>query len=337
MQLQERVKALHAFGQHLNNLSHEALSDIVEKAAAYNPWFTEDNIRHAMSGILKFLEEKSLKKLADNYDIKYQNKTIGLVMAGNLPLVGFHDLLCVLLAGHKAMIKLSSKDEILPQFLFDQLEEVAPGLAAQLDTVDKLQNFDAIIATGSDNTSRYFEYYFGKYPNIIRKNRTSVAVLTGKEDRDELTALADDIFLYFGLGCRNVSKVLIPESYNFEPLFRALEKYEDVANHNKYRNNYDYYKSIYLVNGDTFLDTGFIMFKEDHQLVSPVSVVYFQYYKNMEEAHLYLKEYEEKIQVTLASDTAAIEGSVPFGKAQLPEIDDYADRVDTMKFLTELE
>jgi hypothetical protein len=337
MQLQERIKALIAFGKHLNSLPHEEISEVAKKAAVYNPWFTQTHIEYALSGILKFLNERSIRKLVDNYDIKEGNKTIGIVMAGNLPLVGFHDLLCVLLAGHKAMIKLSSKDEVLPQFLFEQLEEVAPELAAQINPADKLQDFDAIIATGSNNTSRYFEYYFGKYPNIIRKNRTSVAVLTGEETTDELAALADDMLLYFGMGCRNVSKVLVPADYNFEPLFKALEKYQDMINHNKYRNNYDYYKSIYLVNGDSFLDTGFIMFKQDQQLVSPVSVVYFEYYNNTEEANQYLKEHNEKIQVTVASDKAAIPGTVPPGKAQLPEIDDFADRVDTMKFLAELE
>lgn len=337
MQLQERIKALIALGKHLNNLPHEEISEVAQKAAAYNPWFTQTHVEYALSGILKFLKEENLRKLVDNYDIKEGNKTIGIVMAGNLPLVGFHDLLCVLLAGHKAMIKLSTKDEILPQFIFVQLEEIAPELAAQLNPVDKLQNFDAIIATGSNNSSRYFEYYFRKYPNIIRKNRSSVAVLTGEETTDELTALADDMLLYFGMGCRNVSKIFVPVKYNFEPLFKVLEKYQEMINHNKYRNNYDYYKSIYLVNRDPFLDTGFIMFKQDQQLVSPVSVIYFEYYNNTEEVIQYLKENMGKIQVIVASEKAAIPQSVPPGKAQLPDIDDFADRVDTMKFLTELE
>lgn len=337
MQLQERIKALQAFGKHLKSLPDEELSEVAKKAGEFNRWFTEENVKFSISGILQFLKEENLKKLAGKYDVKDNNKTIGIVMAGNLPLVGFHDLLCVLLAGHKAMIKLSTKDEVLPKFIFEQLEEVTPALASQINSVDKLQNFDAIIATGSDNSSRYFEYYFGKYPNIIRKNRTSVAVLTGKETPEELASLTDDMLLYFGLGCRNVSKLLVPYNYNFEPLFKALEKYQDVINHNKYSNNYDYYKSIYLINGDPFLDTGFIMFKQDQQLVSPVSVIYFEYFNNTEEVKNYLKEQNEKIQATVASDKAAIPGSVPPGKAQLPEIDDFADRVDTMKFLTELE
>lgn len=337
MQLEERIKALQAFGKHLNILSDKEISEVAKKAAAYNPWFTEENVKYALSGILKFLKGENLRKLADKYKFKDNNKIIGIVMAGNLPLVGFHDLLCVLLAGHKGMVKLSSKDEVLPKFIFEQLEEVTPELGAQIKAVDKLKGFDAIIATGSDNSSRYFEYYFGKYPNIIRKNRTSVAVITGKETTEELTSLADDMLLYFGMGCRNVSKILVPYDYNFEPLFKALEKYKDVINHNKYSNNYDYYKSIYLVNGESFLDNGFIMFKEDPQLVSPVSVVYFEYYKNTEEVNQFLKRNSEKIQVTVASDKAAVTNTVPPGKAQLPEIDDFADRVDTMKFLTELE
>ena len=337
MQLHERVTALAALGKHIRALKPRETTEVVDKATAYNPWFTKPNIEYALSGILLFLDKETLEKFADRYTFKEGNKTVGIVMAGNVPLVGFHDLLCVLLAGHNAMVKLSSKDEVLPRFILDQLEEVAPALAERITIVDKLQNFDAIIATGSNNTSRYFEYYFNKYPNILRKNRSSVAVLTGEEGHEELEALADDMLLYFGLGCRNISKILIPHNFKFEPLFNALKKYQDIINHNKYSNNYDYYKSVFLVNREPFLDTGFILFKEDRQLISPISVIYFEYYNDLGQAEKYLEDNKEQIQVAVASDTAAISGTVPPGKAQLPEIDDFADRVNTMKFLAELQ
>lgn len=336
MQLQQRVDILVSLGKYLKSHSPQELDDIAEKAAYYNPWFTKNNVLFSMEGVAKFLTKESLEKLSGNYTFSENDKTVGIIMAGNIPLVGFHDLLSVLLAGHKAMIKLSSKDEVLPKFFLELLEEVSPEMAAKVSIVDKLENFDAIIATGSNNTSRYFEYYFSKYPHIIRKNRTSVAILTGDESADELQALSDDILLYFGMGCRNVSKVLVPVGYDFVPLFEALTKYEDVSNHNKYLNNYEYYKSIYLINGDKFFDTGFIMFKEDLNMASPISVVYYQYYSGLKEAQEWLNEKQEEIQVVVASHKAIIEGAVPFGKAQLPEIDDFADGVDTMKFLTQL-
>lgn len=337
MQLQERIKALAALGDHLDTFSQDEWLELAQRAKIYNPWFTEQNVLHALMGIRKFLREDKLTQLANNYGFSATNKVIAMVFAGNIPLVGFHDLMCVLLSGNRAIVKLSSKDEILPAFMIDQMQEICPELAEKIELVERLKNFDAVIATGSNNTSRYFEYYFSKYPNIIRKNRTSIAVLTGEESKEELEALTDDLLLYFGLGCRNVSKILVPHGYNFEPLFIALNKYQDIINHHKYSNNYDYHKSIYLVNREPFYDTGFIMFKEDEKLVSPLSVVFYAYYEELDNAKTFIQENDENIQCVVASEKLNIENAVAPGKAQLPEINDFADRVDTMKFLTSLD
>ena len=336
MQLQERIDALSGLGDYLDTFSTEELTEIAHRAKYNNPWFTEANVFHSIKGIIKFLKRDRLKQLSESYDINDPDKVVGLIFAGNIPLVGFHDLLCVLLSGNKAMVKLSSKDEVLPKFIIDLLQEVSPALSEKITVVDRLKNFDAVIATGSNNTSRYFEYYFGKYPNIIRKNRTSIAVLTGDESHEELEALADDMLLYFGLGCRNVSKILVPKDYNFEKLFNALNKYQDIINHHKYSNNYDYYKSIYLVNREPFLDTGYILFKEEKQLVSPLSVVFYEYYDDLEKAKEYVKQHDENLQCVVATQNLQIDNAVKPGKAQLPEVDDFADRVDTMEFLTNL-
>lgn len=336
MQLQERIEALVALGNHLDTFSNEELTELALKAQNFNSWFTVDNVLHSFQGIRKFLYQDKLEQLSNKYKITGSNKIIGLILAGNIPMVGFHDLLCVLLSGNKALVKLSSKDEVLPKFILDQLYEVSPLLAEKVEIAERLKHFDAVIATGSNNTSRYFEYYFGKYPNIIRKNRSSVAIITGEESKEELEALTDDMLLYFGLGCRNVSKVMVPEGYDLEKIFIALNKYKDIINHNKYRNNYDYFKSIYLVNREPFLDTGFIMFKEEKALVSPVSVIFYQYYKTKDNIEEYLAENDENIQCVVTSDKFNIKNAIAPGKAQFPEIDDFADRVDTIKFLVSL-
>ncbi|MDA3780729.1 MAG: aldehyde dehydrogenase, partial [Bacteroidales bacterium] len=258
---------------------------------------------------------------------------VGVVTAGNIPLVGFHDMLCVLLSGNKFIAKLSSKDNKLMQVIRYYLISLNSEFEELIRFEEqKLSGFDAIIATGSNNSSRYFEYYFGKYPNIIRKNRSSIAVLTGNETIKQIKALADDIFLYFGLGCRNVSKLLLPEDYNFENLFNNIEHYAHIYNHNKYANNYDYNKSIYLMNKTKHLDNGFVLLKEDEGMSSPIAVIYFQYYKKIEDVYNYITLNKENIQCVV-SDNNEIEKAIKFGDAQYPELWDYADNVDTMEFL----
>jgi hypothetical protein len=258
---------------------------------------------------------------------------VALVLAGNIPLVGFHDVLCVLISGHKVMIKLSSKDSVLIPYVLNHLTEIDPGFADKIEYVERLENFDAVIATGSDNSSRYFDFYFGKYPNIIRKNRTSIAVLNGFETEDELKLLGKDVFTYFGLGCRNVSKILAPKGYDFTTILKAWEGYHDISNHHKYRNNYDYQLAIRMVNKEKFFDNGFVILIESEKIVSPIAVLYTEHYDS--ESHLaeILKAVADKTQCVVGNKTRK---SVKFGQAQLPSLNDYADHIDTMKFLESL-
>lgn len=249
-------------------------------------------------------------------------------MAGNIPMVGFHDLLSVLISGNKLVAKLSSQDNYLMKLVVNQLISNHPEFKELISVEERLTEIDCIIATGSDNSARYFEYYFAKYPHIIRKNRTSVGVLTGNESREELFELGKDIFTYFGLGCRNVSTVLVPTGYDFAAFFESVQTFESVVQHHKYANNYDYNKSILLLDQVPFLDNGFLLVKPDQQLVSPISVLHYQTYENKEEIPLILSRIQEKVQCVVGS------GFLPFGKAQLPEVNDYADGVDTLKVLT---
>jgi hypothetical protein len=256
-------------------------------------------------------------------------------MAGNIPLVGFHDLLCVLITGHKLIAKLSSQDTVLMKFIGEQLKKINPKFSEQLFFEERLNGVEAVIATGSDNTSRYFEYYFRNIPSIIRKNRTSCAILMGEEPIEELQKLGMDMFSYFGLGCRNVSKIFIPEGYEVSKLLMAWEKYKGVVNHHKYANNYDYQKCLLLMNQTQFYDGGQVLLVESTSLVSPISVVYYEQYKNLEELKGNLQSLEEKIQC-IVSAKGWYPKSIAFGEAQSPQLVDYADNVDTMKFLTGL-
>lgn len=331
MTADEKVIAFHKLGQFLNNMSDDEFQTLALNIRNENPWFTEQNVRLAMRGILAFLNEETLRNWISAYTLPQRNKTIALVMAGNIPAVGFHDLLAVLICGHRAQLKLSSKDTVLIQYLIGQLCKIEPRFQDQITITDRLKNFDGVIATGSDNTSRYFEYYFGKYPHIIRKNRTSVAVLNGHETVDELTALGRDVFDYFGLGCRNVSKLFVPAGYTFNQLFESWSSYEPVIHHHKYCNNYDYQKSIQLVNRIPFLDNGFVMFQENKSLVSPISVIYYEYYKDKDALQSRLSELSEKIQTVIGKKPWS---KIPFGEGQFPGLCDYADNVDTMAFLS---
>lgn len=256
------------------------------------------------------------------------------MLAGNIPLVGFHDLLSVLISGHHVQLKLSSKDSKLIQYLIKHLIWLEPAFEKIIKIKEnKLENFDAVIATGSDNSARYFEYYFGKYPNIIRKNRSSCVILNGNESEEEMEALGEDIFSYFGLGCRNVSKAFVPKGYDLAKILSRWESYKEIIHHHKYCNNYDYQKSILLVNLIPFLDNGFILLQENEKLVSPISVLFYEYYTDQEDLEIKLNINKEKIQCIVGSNSLA---TVPFGGAQYPEVWDYADNVDTLTFLEKL-
>jgi hypothetical protein len=254
-------------------------------------------------------------------------------MAGNIPLVGFHDFLCALISGNNVQIKLSSKDSKLIKYLVGYIERIEPSFQGRITFKERLEGFDAIIATGSDNSARYFEYYFGKYPNIIRKNRTSCAILTDAESDQEIANLGIDIFSYFGLGCRNVSKLYVPTDYDFINLLSRLESFKEIIHHHKYCNNYDYQKSILLVNGVQHLDNGFLLLQENEKLVSPISVLYYERYVDESDLRNKLKVNAEKIQCIVGKVKPA---EIPFGQAQYPNVWDYADQIDTLKFLSEL-
>ena len=323
----------------LNDNHKDNFLNIIEKAEQKNPWFTPEFIRLALSSWGGLLKSSTLETWLGSYSIPANpesRKTIGLVMAGNLPLVGFHDFLTVLCSGHKIKAKLSSKDDVLLPAIVNVLTDIDPDLKESiLFEEDFLKEIDAVIATGSDNSSRYFEYYFRKIPHIIRKNRNSVAVLSGKEKDEELKRLADDVFMYFGLGCRNVSMVYIPEGFQPTRLLDHFQHYHYLANHNKFANNHDYQKAILLVNSIKFLDNDFLVLREDESISSPVASLHFQFYKNKKELTQLLKRNSEKIQCVVSSP-GFIENSVDFGNSQYPGLMDYADNVDSMKFLLNL-
>lgn len=284
------------------------------------------------------LNKPDLTTWLDYYTInQHQRKKVGLILAGNIPLVGFHDVLSVLITGNFALIKASSQDARLIKYVLEMLSVIDPAFAERYEFTERLENFDAVIATGSNNTSRYFEYYFGKLPHIIRKNRSSVAVLTGAETTEQLFRLGHDIFDYFGLGCRNVSKLLVPKGYNFNLFFESIEAYNDIINHHKYNNNYFYSKSIYLVNSDKHLDNNFLLLKEDSRMASPLAVMYFEYYDDLTKVEAKLNDDAEQIQCVVSTAPLDIKSQVVgFGQSQQPKLWDYADGVDTMAFLTGL-
>ncbi|EON76084.1 hypothetical protein ADIS_3212 [Lunatimonas lonarensis] len=337
LSLQQRIHAFTALGNLLQSLPSSTQEDLFPQIVGNNPWFIPAQTQLAIQGIREMLRPDSLENWLANYPIPptIDQKSIGLVMAGNIPGVGFHDLLCVLLTGHIAHIKLSSTDRVLIPWLVDRLLEIEPGFSEQIRWAERLQGMDAYIATGSNNSARYFDYYFGKYPHIIRKNRTSVAVLNGKETAEELVLLTSDVLQYFGLGCRNVSKLYVSSPQQIVAFLEASSPMSHVMDHHKYANNYDYNKSIYLVNGEDHLDNGFLLMRQSEDLVSPIAVVHYAMYHSQEEVEEKLRNQSDRIQCTL-SKGGWLPGSIPFGSAQCPVVSDYADNVDTIQFLLSL-
>lgn len=335
MNSEERVDAFGQLGKWLTTLPEAQIDEICTTASLRNPWFTPANVRLALKGVASLLETNKLKEWLCGYDLRQDSKHVGVVMAGNIPLVGFHDALCVLISGHILNAKLSSQDSQLLPLLLKQLVTFEPRFEGQFTFEERLNNIDAAIATGSDNTARYFEYYFKKMPHIIRKNRSSCAVIMGEEPDESLTELGRDVFSYFGLGCRNVSKVYIPQGYEVSRLLKAWEAFADVKNQHKYTNNYDYQKSILLVNQVPHFDNGIVLLTEHAGLVSPIAVVYYQVYQDQQELQEMLRMQAEKLQCIVSAD-GWYPGSVAFGQAQLPGLSDYADHIDTMEFLSSL-
>ena len=344
MDLKQRIKAFDLLGSYLRNYSsknevdtnYEALENAIIKAKVKNQWFTSENSRIALSAWADELKTVKLNAWVADYSISENTpKNIGIIMAGNLPLVGFHDLLTVLLSGNKALVKASSDDSELMPFILNKLIEFEPEFRPLIERVEKLTKPDAVIATGSNNTARYFEAYFNKYPNIIRKNRNSVAVISGDETEEDFKRLADDLFMYFGLGCRNVTKLYLPKGFDLNRIFAGIFHYDEIGYHNKYGNNYDYYRAIYMLNKEPFLENGFAILRENKNLGSPVAVINYEFYDNLEKLKQELKSVEEKIQCIVSLEKS-IENSVSFGHSQKPALNDYADGVDTINFLTKI-
>ncbi|MDB0603439.1 acyl-CoA reductase [Tenacibaculum maritimum] len=319
-----------------NDLFFDGFKHQIKIAQEHNSWFTKDNILFSIENWSKALNEKDLTAWVSTETLgKNPSKKIAIIMAGNIPLVGFHDFLAVLISGHNVVVKQSSNDEHLLPFLAKYLEYVAPSLKGNiLFTKDKLTNFDAVIATGSNNTARYFEYYFKDKPSIIRKNRNSCAIITGNETAEDFKNLSEDIFRYFGLGCRNVSKLFIPKGYNFDPFFKGMFHQQEIINNAKYANNYDYNKAVYLMSEFDILENGFLMIKEDQSYSSPIASIFYEYYDNIDSLKIKLYEEREKIQCVVANNF--IENEIPFGQTQHPKLSDYADGINTLKFLSEL-
>ena len=332
---QQNINNLVRLGELLSKT--EQFNDIFEKAEQQNSWFTRTNVIFAFKSWSDALSKNNVQQWLSQYQLPQTTspKKILIIMAGNLPLVGFHDLLCVLVAGHKAIVKLSSDDRVLLPYLIKQMKAFAPEWTeAVAFTDDKVTEYDAVIATGSDNTARYFEYYFGKKPHIIRKNRHSVAVLTGEETPEELQDLGKDIFLYYGLGCRSVSKLFVPQGYDFNLLFQAIYPYKDIIEEQKYANNYDYNKAVYLMSLYKLLENGFLLLKEDEHYGSPIATLFYEYYTNKEALKKKLATDREKIQCVVGHNF--IDGEIPFGQTQTPKLWDYADGVNTLAFLLNL-
>lgn len=336
MNYSQRVGVFSQLGYRLAQVSSE--SSHLQEAYLYNNWFTIDMQLRAISAWAKLLTEENLQNWLKPYQLAEpkEPKTVAIIMAGNIPLVGFHDLLSVLISGNIALVKVSSDDSVLMKWVISQLIEIEPVMADFIRFAEdyQLKNFDAVIATGSNNSNRYFEYYFRNKPNLLRKNRKSLAILSGNESDEELSLLADDVFLYFGMGCRNVSKLLVPKGYNLEPMFIAFEKYKDIINHNKYANNYTYHKALFLMNQDPHLDNGFLIVKQDDALDSPLSVLMFSIYESEQDIQDFLTLHKDHIQCVVEASKNT--SRIPFGKSQQPELTDYADGIDTIAFLKDL-
>lgn len=331
------LKSLHTLRQYLK-LHDKALEDAVHKAQSLNPWFIPEFTRHAIESIAdQYLDEEKFVSWRDAYPVHSgPPKKIGIVMAGNVPLVGFHDLISVLASGHHAQIKLSEKDSVLSRFITDEWIKIEPALATRISYTEKLEQYDAVIATGSNNSARYFEYYFRNHPHILRRNRNGVAVLTGKEKASDLKELSKDIFLYFGLGCRNVSKVYVPEEYDFSGWEEAISEWKYLGEHNKYKNNLDYNLAIYMINRVPHIDLGHLVLKEDNMIASRIGTVYYSYYRSVKHLASELEKRREEIQCLVSVDPVDNWEHIKPGLTQYPSLNQYADGVDTMKFLTSL-
>lgn len=381
MNLEKRIDLLAELGDYC--LSEDpALEAAKYKACTENGWFIPEFTHLAIrQAATQYLQKDKLTTWAKKYNLPFGaanpgatnpgaiagaitdpdaktgsgDKTIGLIMAGNIPLVGFHDLLTIFISGHRQLIKTSTRDHTLIHHLVEWMTRKDPEVGAYIKFAERLNGCDAYIATGSNNSGRYFDYYFGKYPHIIRRNRTSVALLTGNETQAELSALSDDVNQYFGLGCRSVTQIYVPENYDFLPLLDAFDNYSYLSNLQKYKNNYDYQLTLLLLNKRSYMTNGAgglngtILLTGNESPFSPISVVHYQFYIPGQ-IPAALTQNNESIQCLVAQtgppltpSKSAAAGStglaitpIPFGKAQEPGLEDYADGVDTLQFLRDL-
>ena len=341
MSRENQISGLHKLSLYIKNFlasntpdlheNDDEFNAVLRKSEIENPWFTIENQKFTLKQWANLLTEQNLNQWLSQYKTPLLSKRVGLILAGNIPMVGFHDVISVILSNHIPVIKLSSKDKRLLPFLLTKWNELSDG-NVHYEIVEKLENFDAVIATGSNNTARYLEYYFKDSLSIIRKNRTSVAVLKGDETDGELQLLAEDIFRYYGLGCRNVTRMFIPEDFVIDRIFENFLNFKEIINHNKYANNYEYNRAVYLLNQEKFWDNNFVMLKEDEALFSPLSVINFSRYSTLDEVRDFIKTNQENIQAIVAKPELGLE-SISLGEAQNPGLDTYADHVDTMKFL----
>jgi hypothetical protein len=336
--LEQNIESFSELGNILRNILDgkesrygKRFQAIIENHYKTNPWFTPDNIRMAIKSIAYKLTYDNLKIWTDRYpaiSIEHKPLRVGVIMAGNIPLVGFHDFLTVLISGNNLLAKTSSKDSELISAIADILFSIHEEFRNRIEFANgQLKDFDLVIATGSDNSSRYFEYYFGRYPHIIRKNRNSVAIIEGDESDTDFRNLGTDIFSYFGLGCRNVSKIYLPAGFDLHRMIKNWNEFSGIVNHNRYANNYEYNMAVYMVNREKFVDTGFLLLRENRTLSSPVAVLHYQYYASLKDVSFDIESQPEKIQCIVSKK------EIPFGIAQYPELWDFADNIDTLDFL----
>ncbi len=333
-----RIAAFVGFSEFLSAPENSGLiDDWAEQAYRANTWFVPRNVRSALEAISAMLADPvSVSDWYTSYQEVSDPVKVGVVLAGNIPAVGFQDILCVLISGHRLLVKPSKDDTVLIRLILDKLCKIEPAFRPYIQFVERINEAGAYIATGSDNTARYFEYYFSSKPHIIRKNRVSVAVLTGTETQEEMDSLCSDIFTYYGLGCRNVSKLFVPRGYEFPALYESAGLFRDyAAHHHKYFNNYEYNKSILLVNGEDHFDNGYLLIQKNERLVSPLSMLYYEEYDDVEDVKSTLSANREKIQCIVSGIDLDMP-VVKFGQTQLPGLSDYPDGVDVMEFLSRL-
>lgn len=345
MNIEKRIDAFVRLGERMlaDSMpdSKSKFHAVVKDANIHNPWFTSENVYYAIDSIAKlWLTRESLNAFVTKYPKSsfnpVESKKVVIIMAGNIPFAGFHDLFCVLIAGHRFLGKVSSKDGYLISAVIDLLVEIEPEFKGMIELSEvTLHGFDAVIATGSDNSSRYFDYYFKNYPTIIRKHRNSIGVLKGNETEEELTRLSDDIFLYFGLGCRNVSMLLVPKGYDFKPLLKAFKVWQNLDTHNKYMNNYEFQKTMNLMNLIDHIDTDFMLLKQNESIGSTVGVVHYKEYEDIKSVKEFIDKHDDELQC-IVGDGSIISNAIPFGSTQTPSVDEFADGIDTIAFLSKL-